>query len=94
MDAESSFANLRRLASRTGLPAAWLKAEADAGRIPCLRVGRSLKFNVEAVERVLAERAAQTPPAEIKVSKDALIGAETNTSKGVLIGAEVSHGTR
>jgi hypothetical protein len=40
------------------LSAAWLKAEAEAGRIPCLRAGRRLLFNVEAVKAVLLERAA------------------------------------
>lgn len=38
---------------------AWLRREAKAGRIPCLRVGRRLLFNTDAVERLLAERAAK-----------------------------------
>ena len=54
---DSSFTTLRRLANQLGLPARWLKAEAVAGRIPYLRVGRSLRFNPEHVERVLADRA-------------------------------------
>jgi hypothetical protein len=33
-------------------------AEAIAGRVPCLRVGRKLLFSLPAVERILAERAA------------------------------------
>ncbi len=46
------------LANRLKLPAAWLKAEAEAGRIPSLRVGRRLLFNASAVERALLARAA------------------------------------
>jgi hypothetical protein len=46
------------LAARVRLPAAWLRQEALAGRIPCLRVGRRLLFNVEAVKAALYERAA------------------------------------
>ena len=62
MSGETSFTTLRRLASRTGLPATWLKAEAEAGRIPCLKIGRRvLRFNVDAVERALADRATQLP---------------------------------
>ncbi len=42
------------------VPASWLLAEAKAGRIPCLWVGkRRLRVNPEAVGRVLAERAAK-----------------------------------
>ncbi len=47
------------LAGHLKLPASWLKAQAQAGRIPSLRVGRRLLFNPDAVERVLLERARQ-----------------------------------
>ncbi len=40
------------------VPAAWLRAEADAGRVPCVRAGSRYLFSVEAVERVLLDRAA------------------------------------
>jgi excisionase family DNA binding protein len=36
----------------------WLRAEAEAGRVPSLRAGRTFLFNPEAVEKVLAARAA------------------------------------
>jgi hypothetical protein len=49
---------LPRLAARLRLPRAWLRDEAVAGRLPCLRVGRKLLFDLSTVERVLAERAA------------------------------------
>jgi hypothetical protein len=48
---------LHALANVLRLPVGWLKSEARAGRIPCLRVGRDLLFDVEAVRAALAERA-------------------------------------
>jgi hypothetical protein len=37
----------------------WLRGEAEAGRIPCLKIGRKLLFNQPAVESALAERAGR-----------------------------------
>jgi excisionase family DNA binding protein len=54
--------NLGQLALVLRLPRDWLRAEAEAGHIPCLRVGRRLRFNVSAVEDALSER-ARTPVA-------------------------------
>ena len=54
----SDLLTLHRLAARLRLPRDWLREEAIAGRLPCLRVGRKLLFNLPAVERILAERAA------------------------------------
>lgn len=48
-----------QLANELRLPASWLKTEANAGRIPSLRIGRRLLFNSEAVVQVLMQRAAQ-----------------------------------
>lgn len=36
----------------------WLRSEADAGRVPCLRAGNRYLFAPNAVELRLAERAA------------------------------------
>jgi hypothetical protein len=55
--------NLGQLALALQLPLYWLEAEATAGRIPCLRIGRCLRFNVGAVEQALAERASHFLPA-------------------------------
>ena len=52
-----TFIPLQELAQCLGLPAAWLKAEAEAGRIPSLRAGRRLAFNLRAVEEALIARA-------------------------------------
>lgn len=49
---------LARMARRLRVTGAWLRDEADAGRVPCLRAGTRYLFAPEAVERVLAERAA------------------------------------
>lgn len=50
---------LARMARRLGVTQTWLRSEADAGRVPCLRAGRRYLFAAAAVESVLAERAAQ-----------------------------------
>lgn len=56
---------LRGLARELKISIEWLKAEADAGRVPCLRAGRKRLFNVEAVRQALLRRAAgeDAPPA-------------------------------
>ncbi len=36
----------------------WLRQEALDGRLPCLRIGRKLVFNLTAMEQALAEGAA------------------------------------
>jgi len=53
-----TLTNLVGLSTRLRLPPHWLRAEALAGRIPCLKIGRKLLFNPSAVEQALAERAA------------------------------------
>ena len=50
--------NLHGLAIELRLPARYLRLEADAGRIPCLRIGSKLRFNADAVRQALAKRAA------------------------------------
>lgn len=56
--ADKPFVTLADLAISTGLPIKWLKAEAEAGRIPFLLVGKRKVFNPARVERALAERSA------------------------------------
>jgi hypothetical protein len=50
--------SLSRMARRLRVTVAWLREEAEASRVPCLRAGRRYLFCASAVERVLAERAA------------------------------------
>ena len=67
MDAANpKFITLARLGSRLGLPRPWLKAEAEAGRIPHLKVGDRIRFDPEAVEHALTIRTAADPAQEAK----------------------------
>ena len=49
--------SLHQLALRLRLPREWLREEADAGRLPCLKVGPRYLFSLRAVEDALAARA-------------------------------------
>jgi hypothetical protein len=51
--------NLSRLARRLGLTRKWLKAEADSGRLPCLKAGSRYVFDLEATQEALAKRVAR-----------------------------------
>jgi hypothetical protein len=60
---DTKLFTLRDLANRFkrfGLSIAWLKAEAEAGRLPCFKAGRKLLFDAEAVEKTLLDRARQS----------------------------------
>ena len=39
------------------VPVRWLRAEAEAGRVPCLKADKVFLFEPEAVEAVLVEQA-------------------------------------
>ncbi len=52
--------SLARMARVLGVTQSWLRAEADAGRVPYLMAGRRYLFAADAVRQCLAERAAQT----------------------------------
>ncbi len=54
---QQAYVSLTALSRRIGLSATWLKAEAEADRVPHLWVGRRLMFNAAEVERVLLDRA-------------------------------------
>ena len=58
MCSDEVFVNIHGLARILQLPCEWLKAEANAGRLPCLRIGNRFRFNVDAVKSALAEQAA------------------------------------
>lgn len=54
---QESFVSIHSAAYELGVPLAWLKREAEVGRVPSLKVGRRLLFNVQQVEQVLTARA-------------------------------------
>jgi hypothetical protein len=54
---EKTYTTVNRLSRQIGIPAKWLKTEAEAGRIPSLVVGRRRFFNRATVEIALAETA-------------------------------------
>ncbi len=47
------------VARRLRIPAKWLRDEAEAGRIPCLRAGNRILCDLEAVEAALLDRARE-----------------------------------
>ena len=49
-----------RMARRLGVRAAWLRSEADAGRLPHVRAGDRYLFDPATVERILLDRARGT----------------------------------
>ncbi len=51
--------SLCRMARRAGVTQQWLKAEAEAGRIPCLKAGKRFLFSPPAVLEALAVLAAK-----------------------------------
>jgi hypothetical protein len=51
---------LRVAARWLRVPTAWLRAEAEAGRIPCLRAGAAILCDPAVVETALLDRARTT----------------------------------
>lgn len=49
------------LARRLKVAVAWLRDEADAGRLPHVKAGKRYLFNDEAVRQSLLDRAAKLP---------------------------------
>ena len=49
---------INQVSRRLKLPVTWLRSEAEAGRLPCLKVGRRFLFSPEAVNRALLQRAS------------------------------------
>ena len=52
--------SLSRMARRLGVTQQWLRDEAEAGNVPCLKAGSRYLFNPPAVQEALAAQAAQT----------------------------------
>ncbi len=56
---QAELLTLTRAARRLGVPARWLRAEADADRVPCLRAGKRYLFELTALTEALAKRARE-----------------------------------
>lgn len=56
----SDLLSLSRMARRLGVTQQWLRGQADAGKIPCLKADNRYLFNPEAVQEALSAKAAQT----------------------------------
>ncbi len=50
--------SLSRMARRLAVTQRWLRDQADAGKVPCLKADNRYLFNPAAVQEVLAEQAA------------------------------------
>lgn len=56
----SELLTLARMARRLGVSQQWLRDQADAGKVPCLRAGKRYLFNAVAVQKAIANQAAST----------------------------------
>ncbi len=65
-DKDPEFIPVREAAERLGVPMSFLRAEALAGRIPFLRAGGRMLFDLQSTHRAIVERVAhvaqETPP--------------------------------
>ena len=50
--------SLSRLARRLGVTRQWLRSQADAGEIPCIKAGNRYLFSLVAVQEALAAKAS------------------------------------
>lgn len=56
----NSYHDIKSVSTVLGLPCAWLKQQADAGRVPFIEANNRRLFNPNEVQRVLDERANAT----------------------------------
>ncbi len=56
----SDLLSLPRMARRLSVSQKWLRDQAAAGKIPCLKAGKRYLFNSVAVQEALAAKAART----------------------------------
>jgi hypothetical protein len=63
METTRTLLPLNVVARRLRVPVRWLRAEAEAGRVPALRAGNQFLCDPAAVEAALLERARRPQPA-------------------------------
>jgi len=61
MNTNKQLLTTRGIARHFGLPVAWVVTEADAGRLPHLKVGRRRLFSTVAVHQALLKAASLLP---------------------------------
>jgi hypothetical protein len=54
--AQNGFVSIDDAADQLNVPYAWLRSEAQAGRVPAFRAGRRWMCDLQAVRAALAER--------------------------------------
>ena len=54
---QQTFIPIRRAAALLGVPVAWLRREAEAGRVPAVRAGTRWLVHLDRAQTVLTERA-------------------------------------
>jgi excisionase family DNA binding protein len=59
MQHSKPLVTLPELSRLLGVPAVWLRQEAEAGRLPSVKAGRQFLFSTAAVEQVLIGRASE-----------------------------------
>ena len=59
MNDNTKLLPLGAMARRVHVPSKWLRSEAEAGHIPCLKAGKQVLFDSGIVERLLVERASK-----------------------------------
>ena len=57
------YISIYKLSRQLGLSVAWLKREAQAGRLPHLKTGQGRMFNAEDVEAELSKRSREVSDA-------------------------------
>jgi hypothetical protein len=68
MGTPSQLVTINQAARWLRVPLKWLRAEAEAGRIPCLRADNAILCDLDAVEAALLQRARQQVVATKEVS--------------------------
>jgi len=59
MEKQNKLLPLVVMARNLHVPQRWLRAEAEAGRLPHLKAGATILFDPETVEEILLERAKE-----------------------------------
>ncbi len=57
------------VADRLGVPVSWVRESARSGAIPCVRLGRYVRFDLEDVDRWLGECKQPGRPIAFRVAR-------------------------